>query len=119
MGIVGTTLHRRKRGKKVVSLIISFGVLVVGYLTYGKLVEKVFYPDNRKTPAYEYNDGVDYVPLKSGKAFLIQLLNIAGTGPIFGAIMGACFGPVVFLWIIFGSILAGAVHDFMVGMISE
>ncbi|WP_026662431.1 carbon starvation protein A [Butyrivibrio proteoclasticus] len=103
----------------MISLIISFIVLIVGYLTYGKLVEKIFYPDNRKTPAYVFNDGVDYVPLKTGKAFLIQLLNIAGTGPIFGAIMGACFGPVVFLWIIFGSILAGAVHDFMVGMISE
>ena len=103
----------------MISLIISFLVLVIGYFTYGKLVEKVFGPDGRRTPAYRLNDGVDFVPIKTGKAFLIQLLNIAGTGPIFGALMGACFGPVVFLWIIFGSILGGAVHDFMVGMISE
>ncbi len=101
------------------SLLLSFAVLIVGYLTYGRVVEKVFSPDDRQTPAYKLSDGVDYVPLKTWKAFLVQLLNIAGTGPIFGAIMGACFGPVVFLWIIFGSILGGAVHDYMVGMISE
>ncbi len=101
------------------SLLISFGVLIIGYFTYGKLVEKVFSPDDRQTPAYKMNDGVDFVPMKTWKAFLVQLLNIAGTGPIFGALMGACFGPVVFLWIIFGSLLGGAVHDYMVGMISE
>ena len=107
-------------GKKgMISLLISFAVLVLGYLFYGKLVDKVFNPDDRETPASKLNDGVDYIPLKTWKAFLIQLLNIAGTGPIFGALMGACFGPVVFLWIIFGSILGGAVHDYMVGMISE
>lgn len=103
----------------MVSLIISLCVLVVGYCVYGKFVEKIFDPDDRITPANHLNDGVDYVPLKTGKAFLVQLLNIAGTGPIFGALMGACFGPVVFLWIIFGSVLGGAVHDYMVGMISE
>ena len=101
------------------SLLLSFVVLILGYLTYGKVVEKVFGPDERVTPAYKLNDGVDFVPLKTWKAFLVQLLNIAGTGPHFGALMGACFGPVVFLWIIFGSILGGAVHDYMVGMISE
>ncbi|WP_035769806.1 carbon starvation CstA family protein [Butyrivibrio sp. NC2002] len=103
----------------MISLITSFLVLIIGYFTYGKIVEKIFSPDDRVTPAYEHTDGVDFVPLKTGKAFLIQLLNIAGTGPIFGALMGACFGPVVFLWIIFGSILGGAVHDYMTGMISE
>lgn len=102
----------------MVSLIFSFLVIIIGYLTYGRVVEKVFGPDDRKTPAIEINDGVDCVPMKTWKAFLVQLLNIAGTGPIFGALMGACFGPVVFLWIIFGSVLGGAVHDYMCGMIS-
>ena len=82
------------------------------------MVERVFGPDDRQTPAIAINDGVDCVPMKPWKAFLVQLLNIAGTGPIFGALMGACFGPVVFLWIVFGSILGGAVHDYMSGMIS-
>ncbi|MCR5655583.1 MAG: carbon starvation protein A [Lachnospiraceae bacterium] len=102
----------------MISLILSFVVLFVGYMTYGKITEKVFGPDDRKTPAIEINDGVDCVPMKTWKAFLVQLLNIAGTGPIFGALMGACFGPIVFLWIIFGSVLGGAVHDYMCGMIS-
>ena len=103
----------------MISLILSFVVLVVGYLVYGKVVEKVFGPDDRKTPAYAKQDGVDFIPMPTWKAFLMQLLNIAGTGPIFGALMGACFGPVVFLWIILGSVLAGGVHDYMAGMISE
>ena len=103
----------------MISLLICFVVLIAGYLVYGRLVEKVFSPDERQTPAYRLEDGVDYVPMKTWKAYLVQLLNIAGTGPIFGALMGACFGPVVFLWIIFGSVLGGAVHDYMVGMISE
>lgn len=102
----------------MISLIIALIVLLAGYCIYGRFVEKVFGPDDRKTPAIEINDGVDCVPLKPWKAFLIQLLNIAGTGPIFGALMGACFGPVVFLWIVFGSILGGGVHDYMSGMIS-
>lgn len=102
----------------MVSLILSLIVLLVGFFTYGKLTEKVFAPDDRQTPAIAINDGVDCVPMKPWKAFLVQLLNIAGTGPIFGALMGACFGPVVFLWIVFGSILGGAVHDYMSGMIS-
>lgn len=103
----------------MVSFFIALIVLFIGYITYGHLTEKIFGPDNRMTPAVEINDGVDCVPIKTWKALLIQLLNIAGTGPIFGALMGACFGPVVFLWIVFGSILGGAVHDYMCGMISE
>ncbi|MBR3082802.1 MAG: carbon starvation protein A, partial [Clostridiales bacterium] len=103
----------------MISFLVALAVLVIGYVTYGHVTEKVFGPDDRKTPAVEINDGVDCVPIKTWKALLIQLLNIAGTGPIFGALMGACFGPVVFLWIVFGSILGGAVHDFMCGMISE
>ena len=103
----------------MISFITAIIVLVIGYLVYGRLVEKVFGPDDRQTPAITMADGVDFVPLKLWKSVLIQLLNIAGTGPIFGALMGACFGPVVFLWIVFGAILAGAVHDFMSGMISE
>ena len=103
----------------MISFIVSLLILLIGFMTYGRLVEKVFGPDDRKTPAIAINDGVDCIPMKTWKAFLIQLLNIAGTGPIFGALMGACFGPVVFLWIVFGSILGGAVHDYMSGMISE
>ena len=103
----------------MISLLVSFAVLIVGYLVYGKVTEKVFAPDDRPTPAIAINDGVDCVPMKTWKAFLVQLLNIAGTGPIFGALMGAVFGPVVFLWIVFGSILGGAVHDYMSGMISS
>ena len=103
----------------MISLLLSLVVLIIGYLVYGKLTEKIFAPDDRPTPAIAINDGVDCVPKKPQKSFLVQLLNIAGTGPIFGALMGACFGPVVFLWIIFGSILGGAVHDYMSGMISS
>ncbi|WP_026518596.1 carbon starvation CstA family protein [Butyrivibrio sp. MC2021] len=103
----------------MISLALSLAVLILGYSFYGRLVEKVFGPDDRKTPAYTRQDGVDFMPMPTWKAFLVQLLNIAGTGPIFGAIMGACFGPVVFLWIIFGAVLGGGVHDYMSGMISE
>lgn len=103
----------------MISLFASFAVLLVGFLIYSKVTEKVFAPDDRQTPAIAINDGVDCVPMKPWKSFLIQLLNIAGTGPIFGALMGAVFGPVVFLWIVFGSILGGAVHDYMSGMISS
>ena len=103
----------------MITLFLSFIVLLIGYFTYGRLVERTFGPDDRVTPANSMNDGVDYMPMKTWRAYLVQLLNIAGTGPIFGALMGACFGPVVFLWIIFGSVLGGAVHDYMVGMVSE
>jgi len=103
----------------MISFFAAIIVLVTGYIFYGRLTERIFGPDDRQTPAIEINDGVDCVPIKTWKALLIQLLNIAGTGPIFGALMGACFGPVVFLWIVFGSILGGAVHDYMCGMISS
>jgi len=102
----------------MISLLLCFLVLLAGYAVYGRFVERIFSPDERKTPAVRINDGVDFVPMKTWKAFLIQLLNIAGTGPIFGALMGAVFGPVVLLWIVFGAILGGAVHDYMSGMIS-
>ncbi|MBR7082937.1 MAG: carbon starvation protein A, partial [Clostridia bacterium] len=103
----------------MISLLLAFAVLIGGYLIYSRITDKIFATDDRETPAITVNDGVDCVPMKTWKAFLVQLLNIAGTGPIFGALMGAVFGPVVFLWIVFGSILGGAVHDYMSGMISE
>lgn len=103
----------------MISFVLSLVILILGYVFYGRLVERVFGPDDRKTPAIAREDGVDFVPLKLWKLYLVQLLNIAGTGPIFGALMGACFGPVVFLWIIFGAIIGGGVHDYMCGMISE
>lgn len=102
----------------MITFIIAVIILLAGYFLYGKLVERVFRPDDRPTPAIAHPDGVDYIPMKTWRVFLVQLLNIAGTGPIFGALMGAVFGPVVFLWIVFGSILGGAVHDYMSGMIS-
>ena len=96
------------------SLIISFVVLIGGYMIFSRITSNVFAPDSRKTPAIAINDGVDCVPMAKPRLFLVQLLNIAGTGPIFGPIMGAVFGPVVFLWIIFGTVLGGAVNDFIV-----
>lgn len=93
--------------------------LVAGYYIYGRFVESVFAPDpKRKTPAIVNNDGVDYVTMPKWKLWLIQLLNIAGVGPVFGPIMGALYGPTALLWVVFGSIFAGAVHDYFSGMIS-
>lgn len=101
------------------SFIISIVALVVGYFIYGRVVEKIFGADPaRVTPAVSMQDGVDYVPMPSWKVYMIQFLNIAGTGPIFGAIMGAKFGPSCYLWIVLGSIFAGAVHDYFSGMLS-
>ncbi len=94
-------------------------LLIIGYFTYGKFIEKMFgVKEDRATPAYVNSDGVDYVPMSTSKNSLIQLLNIAGTGPIFGPIMGALYGPVAFIWIVIGCIFAGAVHDYLTGMIS-
>lgn len=92
--------------------------LIAGYFLYGRFVERIFGPDDRKTPALTKADGVDYIPLPTWKIFMIQFLNIAGLGPIFGAIMGAKFGTASYLWIVFGSIFAGAVHDYLAGMLS-
>lgn len=101
------------------SFIISLAALFLGYVLYGKFVEKIFVPDSsRTTPATSRADGVDFIAMPSWEVFLIQFLNIAGTGPIFGAIMGAKFGPSSFLWIVFGCIFAGAVHDYLSGMLS-
>ena len=94
-------------------------LLIVGYIVYSKVVERIFgINDNNPTPAYSQKDGLDYVPLPWWKGSLIQLLNIAGLGPIFGAIMGALYGPIAFIWIVIGCIFAGAVHDYFSGMIS-
>ena len=93
--------------------------LIVGYLVYGRFVEKLILPYREPTPAVSVNDGMDYVPMSKGRNHLIQLLNIAGTGPIFGALMGAKWGPIVLIWIVGGTIFGGAVHDFMCGMMSE
>lgn len=101
------------------TFLISIIVLVVGYLVYGKVAERVFGADPaRETPAVSRADGVDYVALPTWKVFLIQFLNIAGLGPIFGAIMGVMFGPAAFLWIVFGTIFGGAVHDYVSAMMS-
>ena len=103
----------------MLSFLLCLALLVVGYFTYGKLVDKSFGADDRETPAVRINDGVDYVVMPQWKLFLVQLLNIAGLGPIFGALQGALWGPVVFLWITFGTIFAGGVHDYFSGMLSE
>ncbi|MGN1008709.1 MAG: carbon starvation CstA family protein, partial [Butyricicoccus sp.] len=103
----------------MISFFIALAILVIGYIVYGAFIEKMFGPDDRKTPAVAHPDGVDYSPMPVWKTFLIQLLNIAGLGPIFGALSGALWGPVVYLWIVFGTIFAGAVHDFLSGMLSE
>lgn len=103
----------------MITFSIALAALIGGYFLYGKFVERVFGADSsRRTPAYTKQDGVDYLPLPPWKIFMIQFLNIAGLGPIFGAVMGAKFGTASYLWIVLGSIFAGAVHDFLAGMIS-
>ena len=102
----------------MISFIVSLVALVLGYFFYGKVVERIFGPDDRPTPAVLKADGIDFITLPRWKIFMIQFLNIAGTGPIFGAIMGAKFEPSSYLWIVFGCIFAGAVHDYLSGMVS-
>ncbi len=103
----------------MITFYISLAILIAAYFIYGKLCERIFGADkNRKTPAIDHPDGVDYITLPNWKIFLIQFLNIAGLGPVFGAIMGAKFGTASFLWIVFGCIFAGAMHDYFAGMIS-
>jgi carbon starvation protein CstA len=102
----------------MITFTLSLVALIIGYFLYGRFVERTFGPDGRVTPAVSKADGLDYIVLPNWKIFMIQFLNIAGTGPIFGAIMGAKFGPVAYLWIVFGCIFAGAVHDYMSGMLS-
>lgn len=103
----------------MLSFFICLALLIGGYFVYGKMVDNTFGTDDRETPAVRINDGVDYVVMPQWKLFLVQLLNIAGLGPIFGALQGALWGPVVFLWITFGTIFAGGVHDYFSGMLSE
>lgn len=100
------------------TFLTALAVLIVGYLVYGKVVDTIFAPTDKPTPAVRFTDGVDYIPLPTWKVFMIQLLNIAGLGPIFGALGGALWGPSVYLWIVFGTIFAGGVHDYLSGMIS-
>ena len=103
----------------MVTFCIALVCLVLGYFIYGSFVEKVFgvSPD-RRTPCYTMQDGADYIPMPTWKVYTVQFLNIAGTGPIFGAMMGVLYGPAAFLWIVLGCILGGAMHDYMAGMIS-
>ena len=102
----------------MITFTLALLLLIGGYFIYGKYVNRIFGPDDRKTPAETMADGVDFVPLPTWKIFMIQFLNIAGLGPIFGAIMGAQFGTASYLWIVIGTIFAGAVHDFFSGTLS-
>lgn len=102
----------------MITFTIALVLLIVGYFIYGAYVDRIFAPDDRKTPALTNTDGVDFIPLPTWKIFMIQFLNIAGLGPIFGAIMGAQFGTASYLWIVLGTIFAGAVHDFFSGALS-
>ena len=102
----------------MITFTIALFLLIGGYVFYGAYVNRIFGPDDRKTPAVTMADGVDYIPLPTWKIFMIQFLNIAGLGPIFGAIMGAQFGTASYLWIVLGTIFAGAVHDYFSGTLS-
>lgn len=102
----------------MITFVVAIVALILGYVFYGAFVEKIFGVSTEPTPAYTKNDGVDFMPMPLWKVFLIQFLNIAGTGPIFGAIGGILFGPAAYLWIVLGCIFGGAVHDYLSGMVS-
>src|SRR5699024_12855209 len=103
----------------MITFLGAIALLLIGYFTYGKFVEKVFQPKElRATPAYTEHDGVDYLPMHKNKNALIQLISIAGVGPIFGPIMGALYGPVAFIWIVLGCIFSGVFHYYLTGMVS-
>ena len=103
----------------MITLAVSVTLLILGYLVYGRVAERFFGMDPaRTTPAFTKNDGIDYIPMKGWRVFMIQFLNIAGLGPIFGAILGAMYGPVVYIWIVLGCIFMGATHDYFGGMLS-
>ena len=109
---------QKKKGQPMILFLIACISLILGYMFYGAFVEKVFGLSSKDTPAVRLNDGVDYMVMPTYKAFLIQLLNLAGLGPVFGAILGALYGPVCLIWIVIGCIFAGAVHDYLSGMLS-
>ena len=103
----------------MISFLLALAVLIAGYLVYGRFISRVFgVDDHRQTPCFTHQDGIDFIPMPTWKVYMIQFLNIAGLGPIFGAIMGAKFGTASYLWIVLGTIFAGAVHDYLSGMIS-
>ena len=102
----------------MLTFLIGLLILILGYIFYSRYIDRVFFPDDRKTPANELNDGVDFVPMSKNRNALIHLLNIAGMGPIIGAVQGILFGPIAFILIPLGCILAGGVHDYFAGMLS-
>ena len=103
----------------MITLVLSVSLLVLGYFVYGKVAERYFGMDpEQPTPAFNKKDNIDYIPMKGWRVFMIQFLNIAGLGPIFGAILGAMYGPVVYIWIVLGCIFMGATHDYFGGMLS-
>ncbi len=102
----------------MITFLIALGALIAGYAIYSKFVDNILAPTDNPTPAITKADGVDFIPLPTWKVFLIQLLNIAGLGPIFGALAGALWGPIVYIWIVLGTVFAGGVHDYLSGMMS-
>jgi len=102
----------------MITFIIGIVILFFGYVFYSRFVDKIFEPDDRPTPAHNLKDNIDYIPMSKNRNALIHLLNIAGMGPIIGAIQGILFGPIAFILIPLGCVLAGGVHDYFAGMLS-